>query len=96
MSDLLKLCGLWRNERDGKVTLSGPLGPNVRLIVTKNQFKRNEKDPDYMVFLAQSDQKRKNQSQAQQPESQQRQQPAQRTDQQGGYAPPPPESEIPF
>ena len=59
MSDLLKIAGLWKTEKDGKTYLSGTLGPGVRILVLRNQFKKDPKHPDYNVFLCPAERKGK-------------------------------------
>jgi hypothetical protein len=58
MSDLLKIAGLWKVEKDGKTYLSGSLGPGVKILVLRNQFKKEPKHPDYNVFLCQAERKK--------------------------------------
>jgi hypothetical protein len=54
-----KLTGLWKNKtKDGKTYLSGSLGMS-RLLVLPNDYKRNEKDPDYNVLLCPQEKKDK-------------------------------------
>lgn len=48
--DGIRLTGLWRNERDGKVHLSGSFGGG-RLVVFPNDRKEGDRDPDYVVYL---------------------------------------------
>ena len=53
-SDLLRVGGLWRNEtKDGKAYLAGSLG-SLRLMIFENAFKESEKDPDYVLSIAQA------------------------------------------
>ena len=54
-----KLTGLWKNKtKDGKTYLSGNLGLS-RLLVLPNDYKRNEKDPDYNVLVCPQEKKDK-------------------------------------
>ena len=54
-----RLTGLWKNKtKDGKTYLSGSLGLS-RLLVLPNDYKRNEKDPDYNVLLCPKENKDK-------------------------------------
>jgi len=48
---MLKLAGLWKTEKDGKTYLSGNIGPGIRILVFRNQYKKDSKHPDYNVFL---------------------------------------------
>lgn len=52
--DGIRLTGLWRNERDGKVHLSGSFGGG-RLVVFPNDRKEGDRDPDYVVYLVPSE-----------------------------------------
>ena len=52
MSELIKLTGLWKNEKDGKAYLSGGLGYGGRLLVFPNEYKSKDGDPDYICYLA--------------------------------------------
>lgn len=50
-----KLTGLWKNTgKDGKTYLSGTLGLS-KLMVYPNDYKKAEKDPDYIAYLVQPD-----------------------------------------
>jgi hypothetical protein len=56
-SSLINATGLWVNEsKGGKKYMAGNMG-NVRVLVFKNEKKRNEKDPDYRLCFAQREQK---------------------------------------
>ena len=53
MADMVKLAGLWKQAKDGKTHyLSGNLGPGVKILVFVNKFKKEDKHPDYVVYLA--------------------------------------------
>ena len=59
MEQGIKLTGLWKNKgRDGKTFLSGRLNGSSSLIVFPNNFKKGEKDPDYIVYLKPNEEKR--------------------------------------
>lgn len=45
---MIKLCALWKSK-NGKA-LTGRLG-NLKLVVTKNNYKKEDKQPDYVVFV---------------------------------------------
>ena len=48
-----KLTGLFeRRTKEGETFLAGKLSPFARLLVLKNRYKRNDRDPDYYAFLA--------------------------------------------
>jgi len=57
MSDLLKVCGLWKNEAKG--TLQGGLGPAVKLVILPNKYKNSKSQPDYNLFITKADIKSK-------------------------------------
>ena len=46
----IRLTGLWENSKDGKRWLSGSLGGG-RLMIYRNENKKNEKEPDFNVYL---------------------------------------------
>ena len=49
----IKLTGLWKNtDRNGNTYYAGSLGPTVRLLVFKNSYKKEEREPDLIVYLA--------------------------------------------
>lgn len=50
--DLISLCGLWKQtSKTGVSYLSGSLG-GCRVMVFRNENKKDEKSPDYSVCLA--------------------------------------------
>ena len=49
MDGLIKLTGLWKNEN----SLAGNLGA-ARVMVVKNKYKKNPKEPDYNLLIAKS------------------------------------------
>lgn len=51
---MFNLCGLWKSK-NGKA-LTGRLG-NLKILVLKNNFKKAEKQPDYVVCLAEYEKK---------------------------------------
>ena len=52
----IKLTGLWKNtSKNGQVFYAGNLGPAARLLVFKNSFKKGEKEPDLVLYLAPND-----------------------------------------
>jgi hypothetical protein len=54
----LKLTGLWKNtSKDGQIFYSGSLSPTVRVLVFKNNFKKEDRDPDLVLYLAPADKK---------------------------------------
>ena len=49
----LRLGGLWKGQtKSGETFYSGGLGPSLRMLVFKNNFKQGEKDPDLVIYLA--------------------------------------------
>jgi hypothetical protein len=55
MSDLIRLCGLWKGESSkGNRTVSGTLG-NARLWLFPNTKKQSDKSPDYWLCLGPKD-----------------------------------------
>jgi hypothetical protein len=58
--DLVKLGALWTGkDKDGQPMLTGTVNSSTRILILKNGFKREEKHPDYLVYLAPADQKDK-------------------------------------
>lgn len=56
----IKLTGLWKNtDKNGAVYLAGSLSPGVRLLIFTNGFKKGERDPDLIAYLAASEQQAK-------------------------------------
>lgn len=52
MSDMIKLSGLWRKEKDGSVYYTGKLGPGAQLLVFKNRYREKDTDPDLILYVA--------------------------------------------
>jgi hypothetical protein len=53
MADLIKLGGLWKNkDKNGRAYLAGKLSPTVRILIFTNEFKTEERQPDYQIYLA--------------------------------------------
>lgn len=62
---LIELTGLWENkDRKGNTYLSGNLSPGVRVLVFKNNYKQNEREPDYRLCLAKRTHDERNDSSA--------------------------------
>lgn len=54
-NDMLQLGGLWQNtSKKGEKYLVGYLG-NLRLIIFRNKFKKEEKHPTHIMYLAAKD-----------------------------------------
>ena len=53
---LLKLCGLWKQEKEGKDTFySGKVNQGMKILVMKNKYKTEDSHPDLVVFLAKAE-----------------------------------------
>ena len=58
METKIKLTGLWKNTgKNGKIFLSGRLNGASSLMIFPNEFKKGEKDPDYICYLKQNEEK---------------------------------------
>ena len=56
MSNLIRLTGLWVNfTKKGEKMLKGKLSPITQLLIMPNDFKRDQNDPDYYLYLRPSD-----------------------------------------
>lgn len=66
-SSMVKLGGLWLGKtKGGKSYMSGNLGASARLLVFKNEFKKDgDNQPDYVLFLAPRQQENAQEQQAQ-------------------------------
>jgi len=54
-SNLVEIFALWKNtSKSGETYLSGKLGSS-RVLVLKNNYKENDNQPDYRVFVAKQD-----------------------------------------
>lgn len=52
-SEKVKLTGLWRGQlKDGGQYLSGRLSPTSKLLIYPNTYKKTDKDPDYIAYMA--------------------------------------------
>ena len=50
--DMIQACGLWTGkDRNGNTFLSGSLG-GLRIMIFRNTFKSEEKQPDYRLYLS--------------------------------------------
>lgn len=56
-NELVQLCGLWRS-RDGQ-SLSGNFTFGSRVVIFPNGYKRNDKDPDYILYIQKNHPKEK-------------------------------------
>lgn len=51
-NSMVKITGLWRKETEKGVHFSGPFGYSANLLLFKNQYKKSEKDPDLVLYIA--------------------------------------------
>lgn len=55
--DGTRLSGLWKQkDKQGRTYLSGSLG-SARLLVMPNDYKKTEKEPDYVVYVVPAEKK---------------------------------------
>jgi len=60
MNKLIELTALWeKKDKNGDTFYYGKLG-KMNLVIMKNRFKKDEKHPDYRVFLAEASEDKKN------------------------------------
>lgn len=70
---MMKITGLWKQTaKNGGQFLAGNWG-NVRVVILPNKYKRNEKDPDFHLLLAEK--QNNGQQQGQQQQQQRRKEP---------------------
>ena len=66
--DGVKLTGVWRHkDKNGNTYLSGALSGISQLVILPNAYKRNDKDPDYLVYINES--KKKGEAQSHMPKN---------------------------
>jgi hypothetical protein len=54
---MIKLTGLWENTtKQGETYFRGNLGLG-QVLIFKNKYKKTDKDPDYVMYLAEKDKK---------------------------------------
>jgi len=54
---LVKISGVWKNrDKNGKIYLTGYMG-EARVVVLPNNFKEDEKHPDFIMYVDQPAQK---------------------------------------
>ena len=64
-----KIGALWINEKNGKKYMSGSVeinGQAIRIVVFKNNYKEQDKHPDYNIMLSQPQQNQQQQNGQQQ------------------------------
>ena len=58
MSEMVKLTGLWKQkDKEGKSFLTGNLNPISKVLVLQNNYKKNDTEPDYFLYLTQNEMK---------------------------------------
>ena len=56
--DRLKLTGLWKNtDRKGDIYYAGSLSPGVRILIFKNSYKKEAREPDLILYVAPAEKK---------------------------------------
>lgn len=56
-SELIQLCGLWKNEKG--TCISGSFTFGSRVVIFPNGYKQSDKDPDYVLYIQKSQPKEK-------------------------------------
>ena len=51
MSEMIKLTGLWKHEKDGQVYYTGKLGATASVLIFKNKYHEKDSDPDLVLYL---------------------------------------------
>ncbi len=55
----VRLTGLWKSkDKEGNTFLSGNLNAITNIMVMPNTFKKEEKEPDYFVYVTPSEKKK--------------------------------------
>lgn len=54
---MIKLGALWKGKEGSKAVLSGSVNSDTRIVILKNEYKQEEKHPDYLIFLAENQKK---------------------------------------
>lgn len=54
---IIRLCGVWLQEKNGEKYMSGTLTGSSKLLIFKNKNKKGASDPDWVVCLATKEQK---------------------------------------
>lgn len=61
---LVQLGALWKKDKDGNQFLSGSMG-SANVFVFKNKWKKNDKDPDYKIFVGRRSRAKQEKSESQ-------------------------------
>lgn len=88
----LRLCGMWRQTKNGRTFYTGNLTPTVQIVMFENDRKRSEKDPDSSLFLYRREKRQQQQPDQFAPQQQVQQQVPQ---QQFPQNPEPPYQQVP-
>lgn len=52
MAELLEVTGLWEKvDKNGNTYFDGTLGFGLRMVILKNQYKKESNHPDFKLFL---------------------------------------------
>lgn len=52
---MIELCGLWtKKDKNDNPMLSGKIGQRATVLILKNQHKKEEKHPDYFLYLSEA------------------------------------------
>ena len=58
MSEMIKITGLWKGkDKNGKTYFSGTMG-GAKVLIFANNYKEEDKHPDYIMYFAQKEDKK--------------------------------------
>ncbi len=57
MSEMVRLAGLWKKDGKDGAFYQGGLGHGAQVLVFRNKNKRDEKDPDLVLYIAKLERK---------------------------------------
>ncbi len=63
---MIRLCGLWVQDKNGKKYMTGNLSPTTKVLMFRNEKKSGANDPDYILFIAQKEAAKQNTAQSNQ------------------------------
>lgn len=49
---MIRLGGVWLQEKNGKKYMSGALTNSCKILIFKNENKKGQSDPDWILYLA--------------------------------------------
>jgi len=58
-NNMIKIGGLWKKTTENGTHFSGPFGYAANLLLFKNKYKKSEKDPDLILYIAPKVEKKK-------------------------------------